>query len=205
MKLWWLCGVVAFSGLSVGVPASADACINGVEIEEDPRVAALAAADAALKGGAYLQAAKLAASAYPGFKNGDDRPRLASRAIRVLALVTIRTNGLMYQRNRLIGGLDFVRKQNLEWAVSKLQRRAMHQANAPAPLSDLGEALTRLPERHAEARRILEHLAERQLLTSAHAYAALARLRAASGEGQSSAEALNACKRLSRQKHACEA
>ena len=204
MKLRWLC-VVAISGLGLGNPTSAGACINGVEIEEDPRVAALAAADAALKDGAYLKAAKLAASAHPNFKNGDDRPRLASRAIRVLALVTIRTNGLVFERNRLIGGADFVRQKNLEWAVSKLQRRSMHQANAPAPLSDLGEALTRLPERHDEARRILEHLAERQLLTSAQAYAALARLRAASGDALSSAEALNACKRLSRHKHACEA
>jgi hypothetical protein len=52
--------------------------------------------------------------------------------------------------------------------------------NNPSYRTDLGEALAKIPSERAEAVRILGQLADRDLLTKAEGYAALACLRAES-------------------------
>jgi hypothetical protein len=89
--------------------------------------------------------------------------------------------------------------------VSKLRRRSIAALKHPGRLSELGEALALVPEHQDEARRILEHLAASDLLTSAHAYAALAKLRAAAGDDEGRDRAFTRCRELTKLRSVCGA
>jgi hypothetical protein len=63
--------------------------------------------------------------------------------------------------------------------------------------TDLGEALSKLPETRAEALTIPDGLARKDLLTSAQGYPALAELRFAAGDRAGSEEARKRFERMS--------
>jgi hypothetical protein len=68
----------------------------------------------------------------------------------------------------------------------------------PRDASNLAEALEALPEGRAEAKTILEGLAKEDLITSAHGYAALARMRAEAADEDGARAAQKECRTLSR-------
>jgi hypothetical protein len=144
-------------------------------------------------------------------------------AVRTMALVTVRTGGAWLYKKKgtyvLAVPDEKSRVENLEWAVESLRlawlprRRGMDFDDPPPPkaaqpdgkpaapanprdASNLAEALSLLPEHQAEARRILEDLAAKDLVTSAYAYAALARLRAIAPDEGGAKAALQQCRVL---------
>jgi hypothetical protein len=81
----------------------------------------------------------------------------------------------------------------------------MAQLNHPDRLADLGEALASVADHREEATRMLEYLAERDLMTSAHGWAALARLRRASGNAAGADGALARCRTRTKIQSVCRA
>ena len=147
---------------------------------------------------------------------------LTEAAVRTMALVTVRTGGAwIYKKNGtyvLAVPDEQHRLENLQWAVESLRLAwlpsrpgiidpfgddrpaAKAQAAArpgvppnPRDASNLAEALALLPAHHAEAKAILEDLAAKDVITSASAYAALARLRAAASDTEGAKAALQQC------------
>jgi CBS domain-containing protein len=138
----------------------------------------VADAEQALSEGKTASAAARVVAAFPALRRvAPGSLTLADRALRVLALATVRTGGRLQ-----LGGTkvrtDADRTANLEWAAEVLGGLSARRANNPSYQTDHGEALARLPARRAEAERLLGDLADRDLVTSAEGYAALARLRA---------------------------
>jgi hypothetical protein len=128
---------------------------------------------------------------------------LVDRTLRLLARIVIRTplaaDAPAEARRE--------RDAKLRWAVRVLDLFAGEQLAEPQPLvlGDLGEALAQLPEERAVARDFLEMLAERDLLVTAEAHAALARLRAERGDRAGAALALARCRLMAAHARACEA
>jgi len=91
------------------------------------------------------------------------------------------------------------RSASLEWAVSSLRVVNALRTNNPVAMADLAEALSTRPRYEGEALGILQDLADRDLMGSAHAYAALARLRATRGEEAVARDAIARCQAMSRQ------
>jgi ATP/maltotriose-dependent transcriptional regulator MalT len=192
-------GCLMLATIAAAPPAFA--CGNVVERRVDPRVDALLLAERALESRDYRTAARMAQRFNPDLRRADDRPSPVARAARVMALVVVRSGGRWLAGGAADSAAD--RAQNFEWAISKLRRHAMRALNHPGRLSDLAEALAAVDKYHDEARRILEHLAARDLVTSAYAYAALSRLRAASGDSEGASRALDECRKLDRKGRVC--
>jgi hypothetical protein len=150
---------------------------------------------------------------------------LTEASVRIMAMVTVRTGGAwLYRKNGthvLAVPSEEARVENLEWAVESLRLGwlprppssdlafADPQPVKPSPppgkavvpenprdASNLGEALSLLPAHQAEARTILEDLAAKDVITSASAYAALARLRTAASDEAGAKAALQQCAAL---------
>ncbi|MGC4089215.1 MAG: hypothetical protein QM756_15290 [Polyangiaceae bacterium] len=209
-RLW-----VALAGVSLSLTAAAPAlaCMNGAQghhlrgpddfdfdYREDNRITHLKLAEDALRASNYsLAAAEL--DKLVDLKAGTKRTK--SRAARVAALVTVRTLGQW----PLAKGSELndaeARSKALKKAVKALRQRVVEDANDVARQSDLAEGLAAVPEHRAEARRLLEKLAAKNLVTSAHAYAVLARLRAKAGDTAGAEVAQDRCKRLDESEHAC--
>jgi len=115
--------------------------------------------------------------------------RLGRRALRVLARIAIRSVPDP-------ASPDYVLQSNearIVWAVETLAMLARKDAD-PAVLSDLGEALALLPDQRDVALYILDTLAERDLVASPEAYAALSRLRGRAGRWDEAAFAFQRCR-----------
>jgi hypothetical protein len=119
---------------------------------------------------------------------------LETRAARILALALVRSNGVLAGVQGFSATTE--RSINLEWAVAVLRLVSSARPNEPVAEADLGEALAALSKYEGEALGILRGLADRDLLGSAHAYAALARLQASRGQGTASRAALDRCEKM---------
>jgi len=125
----------------------------------------IARADGEVEIGAYAAALADISVVYPEITNvraisasGD---RLEIRAARAAALATVRKDD----------------RARIEWATLVLRDIAKNaRPDDPAAQADLGEALAKTPASRDEALSILEPLAKKDLIGSAFAYAALARL-----------------------------
>ena len=142
----------------------------------------IAQAEQALSEGKQVQAAATALQAYPALKivKVGTLP-LADRALRIVALAAVRSDGGL-STGSFTSKSAADRAANLEWSVEVLRGLDARRANNPTYQTDLGEALARVPAHREEAAKLLGDLADRDLLTSAEGYAALARLRAESGD-----------------------
>src|SRR5262249_39426058 len=111
-----------------------------------------------------------------------------NRARRILALATIRLDpdGASGERRHAI----------LVGALIELGRLAKERPEDPAKQSDLGEALAKT--KPADPPKVREDLAKRDVVTTPYAYAALARLRAASGDAKGRDEAIARCKPMAK-------
>lgn len=153
----------------------------------------IADADRAMEEGRFASALSDVQSVYPKLTAREwvsaDGDRLEVRAARTLALAFVRSGE---------------RGDKLAWATHTLRDIAKNaHANDPAAQADLGEALAKDPSAQREAREILERLVAKDLVGSAHAYAALAALREAAG---APARELRArCEQMTRSADVCRA
>lgn len=203
--------LLSLATITLGLVASrpAAACYNETEIKIDPRAIDVAAADHLLVNEQPVAAAQKVLSRFPGLRGVTIEPTardpLVARAARILAVAIVRTEG----RTSFAERTAWAPAGNLAWAVTTLrevtvwkERLEMQRAFAakgtksesPDLAADLAEALSLEPRTRGEGKKLLESLDRRDLLGSAHAYRALARLRAEDGESAGSVAALERCK-----------
>jgi hypothetical protein len=172
---------------AVGHARLASACINEVKLETSPDIQLLTASELALGAGKAAKAVEGLLRVFPraraearlpdrGAAMGLDKQR--ARAQRLVAVAVVRTEGLMAVSDAFPSVSAGDRRANLEWAAGILRAFA-RVSDGPAVQTDLGEALSKLPETRDEALRILGGLAQKDLVTSPQGYAALAELRLA--------------------------
>lgn len=186
-------------------PSQASACGTAVYREIDNNAALISQAETALSQGKHALAATKAVQAFPALKivKPGTLP-LADRALRILALASTRSDG-----NVTAGAMKAAtaadRTANLEWSIKTLRKLSAKKLNNPAYQTDLGEALARVPAHHEEAMKILGGLSDKDLLTSAEGYAALARLRAEKGDAGARLAAVKRCEAMTKTPKICDA
>ena len=184
-------------------PGAASACGTAVYREIDDNAQLVAQAEQALSEGRYQKAAAKAVQAFPALKIvKPGTVPLADRALRILALASVRSDGGVTAngfRTKSAGD----KSANLDWSVETLRGLNAKRVNNPSYQTDLGEALAKIPAHHAEAQKVLGELAAKDLLTSAEGYAALARLRAESGDTAARDEAVKRCEAMSKTPRVC--
>ena len=197
-----------------GAPGQASACGMAVRLagpvvapakKAPPSPAVLvASAEEALSQGKLAKAATTTIQVFPALKQIKvGTLPLADRALRILALATVRADGGL-----TIGGLNGTtpegRAANLDWAIGTLRDLNAHRVNNPSYQTDLGEALSKVPAHHDEALQILADLSDKDLLTSAEGYAALARLEAEKGDADAREAAVKRCEGMTKDPAVCE-
>lgn len=198
----WAAAVVVPMALA-GAPGSAEACGGEVYREMDSNTAVVAKAEQLLSEGKYQQAVAKAIQAYPALKIiKPGTLHLTDRGLRIIALASVRADGAISGGN-FKAATPADRTANLEWSVAQLRTLSTQRANNPSYQTDLGEALSKLPAYHAEATKILEDLAQKDLLTTAEGYASLARLRAEAGNAAGRDEALKRCEAMTKNAKIC--
>lgn len=184
------------------------------ESDVDHRERGVPMAERALDEGRLVAAAGLVIRQMPHVKQlQPKRHKLVERAQRVLALAVVRHDGALpikyevpaYAQGTFAGKTAEHRKENLEWAAKVLRQVSEIRHGDPGAQTDLGEALARIDAHRAEARTLLEKLAEKDLVTSPEAYAALARLRAAAGDENGERMAVQRCEKMARDAGMCRA
>lgn len=191
---------------AMAAPASASACENGVEIEVDYNTPRIARAEKALNEGKYTLAAVGVLQVFPSIKStAVTSSPLAGRAAKIIALAAVRTGGELTAGKHFRGGTPEDSAANLRWAVDTLRALNKLYKNKPALETDLGEALSMVAEHKDEALAILSRLASKDLITSAHGFAALARLRDAAGDKGGSEEAARRCEAIAKKPGICRA
>lgn len=183
MSLLLPAGVVAHAR-----PAAA--CINAVTYDTVPAIQQITLAEQALGAGKPSKAVAGLLPIFPTLRvdhrlmergPGLGLDAVATRAQRVVAVALVRTEGLLAIGDSFPSSTAAERRANLEWAVGILRAFARVKST-PASQTDLGEALTKLPETREEALSILDGLDRKDLMTSPEGYAALAELRLAAGD-----------------------
>jgi hypothetical protein len=208
--MWWKAwlvvgGVLAASG--VANENVAHACYNEVERETDPKTDALVTAESALARGELATAARRVSKFFPALRQQESvSGTLELRAARILALVSVRSGGgwLDGNGNLVTPDEQEVRGANLKWAIKQLRLRAAANPGSPPAKADLGEALAASPSDRPEARKLLESLAKKRLLSSGYGYAALAKLRRADGDEKGAEAALSECKKRANVPGVCD-
>jgi predicted Zn-dependent protease len=205
--------IVVAAALWASTPSRGDACPNAV-LATDKTVAAVKEAEKILDDGDPAEALRRIRALL-----GQVRPRnrrapakhicefisdadefeaktpsangLTDRAHRIISLSNIRIDDCQGEK----------RAELLAQASSMLEEFAKARPNDAAKQADLGEALAKTRPR--EARKILEGLAKRDVVSTPYAYAALARLRAADGDEKGRDEALARCKPMAKVESIC--
>lgn len=203
VRAMWAVGFLLPVGVAAA-PGQATACGTAVYREIDDNAQLVSQAEQALGGGKQAQAAIKAVKAFPALRivKPGTLP-LADRALRILALATTRSDGgLTVGTMRGTSAAD--RAANLEWSIATLRVLSEKRGNNPSYQTDLGEALAKVPAHAAEAKKILGELADKDLLTSAEGYAALAKLRAESGDAPAREAAVKRCEAMTKTPKICE-
>ncbi len=200
--------IVASFALAL-VPSAASACGMSVRLAPTEQVRVkpspvleVAAAEKLLEQGQPVVAARKVLASFSSIRGEEaGKDPLKTRALRVFALAAVRADG-----NLALGGNQtWTRVANLEWAVQSLREIDQKRPNDPAVQADLGEALARLPHTKAEGFKILDGLAQKDLMGSPAAYAALSRLRAEKGDTPGAALAMKRCEGMAASPAVCGA
>jgi tetratricopeptide (TPR) repeat protein len=191
------------AALALTYSADANACGWAVSIDLDSQQ--VARAEKALEDGNNFVAAKTIFTMFPFIRDATaGEAPLQTRALRVLALAIVRTNGRLNEKQVGIASeTEWTPNANLEWAVQAMREIDEVRPNDPTVQADLGEALSKLPHTRQEALSILQRLAQRDLMGSPYAYAALAKLRSDQGDVSGAEAALKRCEELSRKPSLC--
>ena len=184
-------------------PGQASACGGEVYREIDSNTQNVAQAERALGEGKQGKAAIRAVRAFPALKiiKPGTLP-LADRALRILALASVRADGGITV-GTMTGRTATDRAANLEWSIDTLRTLTAKRAGNPALQTDLGEALAKVPAHQDEARKILGELADKDLLTTAEGYAALARLRSSKDEATAREALVKRCESMTKTPKIC--
>jgi Flp pilus assembly protein TadD len=194
----------------VAVPQDAHACGMSVRMDPTPQrptpVMEIARAEKALENGQNVQAAQAILGTFPRIRvaTAGTNP-LETRALRVFSLAVVRSNGDVNEKKAGFASQgEWTPKANLEWAVQSIREIDAKRPNDPSVQADLGEALAKLPHGQAESLRILTALAQKDLMGSPHAYAALATLKTANGDVSGAEAAIKRCEEMSKSKGICK-
>ena len=123
---------------------------------------------------------------------------IETRARRILALAVVRADGSLTGVKGFTATTPAQRAVNVDWAVTTLRAIDAQRHDDPVARADLAEALSRSPGHEDEAFTLLADLTARDLVGSANAYAALARLRAVRGDSDGTRTALARCEQMTR-------
>jgi hypothetical protein len=175
-------GLVAVAATLALASSDASACGNGVELRVNQLAIRVSEAERHTIEGRQQAALDRALSAFPDLKGRRlGSSPLFDRASVVAARAIVRSNGFV-RLGPLAPTSDVDAQEHaLAWATFVLRDVSLRKGDDPGAATDLGEALERTPERHAEARLVLEHLEKQNVMTTAYGYAALARLRERDG------------------------
>lgn len=200
--------VPAFAVASYAHDASA--CGMSVRLDPTPQkptpVQEIARAEKALEGGQNLAAAKAILATYPRVRSVTaGQNALETRALRVFSLAVVRSNGDINEKKAgFVAQGEWTPTANLEWAAQSLREIDQKRPNDPTVQADLGEALAKLPNSQPEAMKILQGLAQKDLMGSPHAYAALAKLRTEKGDTEGALAAIKRCEEMSKSPGICK-
>lgn len=209
----WVAAFGACLGMG-SVASDAEACGGEwyPEVMVDPRIHGVAQAEKSLASGKRLAAAASVIRMMPHIKSLKAKPgSLVGRAERVLAVALSRSSGKLAVSSEVPqevlagwqGSKEGESATNLAWSVDVLRRQSSAKQDDVGLKTDLAEAMSRVPERRAEARAILEDLAQRDLIASPEGYAALAVLRSQSGDSDGQKLALRRCEAMAKSQDAC--
>lgn len=191
-------GLLVLAGVAFVTPSPSEACIRGFEDAYDQESNDIGRARRLFSQGHLRRSFRVAGRAISRVRRNPDEDaasarRLESRADLLLASLTIRLDGKVDRRRwrtpREVSKAD--RTANLLWAIERLESM---QGDDPQVTARLGEAYGRLANRQADAVRVLEPLAESDLMPDVHGYAALARSYAAVGDEDGRDMAVRVCR-----------
>lgn len=198
----------AFATLSYA--DDANACGMSVRLDPTPQkptpVQEIAKAEKALEGGQNAAAARTILTSFPKVRSASAGANpLETRAMRVFALALARSNGAINEKTLGIASRDeWTPTGNLEWAIAALREIDGKRPNDPAVQADLGEALSKVAHGQDEALKLLGNLAQKDLMGSPFAYAALAKIRSDRGDTAGAATAIKRCEEMSKQPGVCK-
>jgi hypothetical protein len=200
--------VVATVGAALLPPGDASACgffdyreVRPVRVHPKPVPAddRIAAADQRLDEERLTEAGNEVISAFPSVRTmAAGGSPLESRARRILALAVVRGQGSLRSVRGFAATTPAARGENVDWALGVLRSIDAERRDDPVSRADLAEGLAALGRHEDEAYAILADLTARDLVGSAHAYAALARIRSAHGDAQGARAALQRCELMTR-------
>jgi hypothetical protein len=189
---------VAVAALATVMPSRTDACMNAV-LATDKVIAGVKEAEKILDEGNPAEARLRIRGLLRGADAFDEKTPSAkgvnSRVRRILALATLRLDP---DNDRT----PDERRGLLEGAVVWLEGLVKESPNDAAKQSDLGEGLAKT--KPSEAAKLLEDLAQRDVVATPYAYAALARVRAARGDAKGRDEALARCRPMAKVASICQ-
>jgi hypothetical protein len=195
--------------LALASASDADACGMSVGLERiTPKptpVQEIARAEKALENGQNAVAARAVLGTVPRVRSVTAGANaLDTRALRVLALAVVRSNGAVTEKSLgLPNATDWTAHANLEWAAQAMREIDAKRPNDPTVQADLGEALSKLASSQDEALKLLQGLAQKDLMGSPHAYAALAALRKDRGDIAGAEAATKRCEEMSKTPAMC--
>lgn len=212
-------GALAFTG---ALSSDANACGGAwvpymMEVAPDDgidhRPAAIAKAEKALEKGDHAAAAGYVLRAMPHVRQLDaKKAKIVERAQHVLAVATARSDGELrienqvpaYARGDWGGKTTQAKQKNLKWSIATLRGlQKAKKTSDPTLQTELGEALARVDEHQAEARKLLETLAKKDLIATPEGYAVLAELRAKAGDQKGKKLAVSRCEAMTKQPAVC--
>jgi hypothetical protein len=197
------CGFFNYHDVRLAPPKPAPVPVAQVKAPPPPPVPAnerIATADQRLEDEKLAEAATQVLLAFPAIQKSVDlgTTPLERRAHVILALAVVRGGGALAGVSGFSSARDADRSANLEWAVSMLRQVDALRGNDPVAQANLGEALAARAGYEDEALSLLGDLAQRDLIGSAHAYAALAKLRSGRGEALASDDATRRCEAMTK-------
>jgi hypothetical protein len=175
--------------LAFCTPSIANACEEAVRIVQPSPAQMVASAEKVIEVSPN-ESARVVLRNFPMIHmSASTEDPVRTRARRVLAIAIVRTNGAADK--------SYTPAAALEWAVQALRDIDQKRKNDPAVQADLGEALAKTEKGKAEALTILTKLADKDLVGSPHAYAALATLKQEKGDAAGAQAAMTKCKEMS--------
>ncbi|MBM4358425.1 MAG: hypothetical protein FJ096_09985 [Deltaproteobacteria bacterium] len=209
--------LAAALGLTMTAPR-AEACGGGwwPEVQAiDYRVQGIASAEKDLAEGRHLAAAGKVIRMIPHIRaySKASSDLIVNRSLRVLAVASARSGGDLSKladelpsdlKESFAGMSDEARTENLRWSVKALKALRKSKKDDVTLKTELAEAMAALPETKAKARKTLEKLARKDLITTPEAYRALGRLRAEAGNTDGEAHALERCRTMARDAAICD-
>ena len=203
-------GLLACAG---AVSGEASACGDEVAPAVDHRIMGVARAEKDLRDGKHLASAGAVIRMMPdvrSFKVKKDYA-LQNRALRTLAVALARGEGALALEKEVdastlakwAGKSAEDRAANLQWAVNTMSTLDGLKKDDAGVKTDLAEVLSHVEGRQDEAMKMLAELADKDLMTSAEGYAALARLRDRAGDQSGRQAAASKCEAMTKNAAIC--